>query len=145
MTARARQAVVVLLVVTAAGCAPRTAPPRSPSSAAPAARVLEVREGLASYYADQFDGRTTASGTVFDNDALLAAHPSYPFGSVVRVTNLRNRRSVDVRIVDRGPAPAMRARGVLIDVSRAAARQLGFIREGRTRVKVEVLAWGGRN
>lgn len=139
MPARARLAVVVLIVVTAAGCAPRT----TPSSPAPAARALEVREGLASYYADQFDGRTTASGTVFDNDALLAAHPSYPFGSLVRVTNLRNRRSVDVRIVDRGPAPAIRARGVIIDLSRAAAQQLGFIADGRTRVRVEVLRRGG--
>ena len=143
MPAGARQAVVVVLIVTAAGCAPRTTPPRSPSSVAPAARALEVREGLASYYADQFDGRTTASGTVFDNDALLAAHPSYPFGSLVRVTNLRNRRSVDVRIVDRGPAPAIRARGVIIDLSRAAAQQLGFIADGRTRVRVEVLRRGG--
>ena len=137
------QVAVVLFVVTAAGCAPRSAPPRSPSKPAPAARALEVREGLASYYADQFDGRTTASGTIFDNDALLAAHPSYPFGSVVRVTNLRNRRSVEVRIVDRGPAPAIQARGVIIDLSQAAARQLGFIVDGRTRVRVEVLKRGG--
>jgi peptidoglycan lytic transglycosylase len=140
MRAYVRALVVVLAGFTAAGCASRAAPPRLP---APAARTLEVREGLASYYADQFDGRTTASGTVFDNDALLAAHPSYPFGSVVRVTNLRNRRSIDVRIVDRGPASAIRARGVIIDLSRAAARQLGFITDGRTRVRVEVLKWGG--
>ena len=142
MTARIRLAVATLFVVTAAGCAPRSAPPRSPSTPAPA-RALEVREGLASYYADQFDGRTTASGSVFDNDALLAAHPSYPFGSVVRVTNLRNRRSVEVRIVDRGPTPAIQARGVIIDLSRAAAQQLGFIADGRTRVRVEVLRRGG--
>ena len=142
MAARVRRAVVVLVVVTAAGCASRSTPPRSPSTPA-AARALEVREGLASYYADQFDGRTTASGTVFDNNALLAAHPSYPFGSVVRVTNLRNRRSVEVRIVDRGPAPAIQARGVIIDLSRAAAQQLGFIADGRTRVRVEVLRRGG--
>jgi len=128
---------------TAVGCASRATPPRSPSRPSPAARAIEVREGLASYYADQFDGRTTASGTVFDNDALVAAHPSYPFGSVVRVTNLRNRRSIDVNIVDRGPAAAIRARGVIIDLSRAAARQLGFITDGRTRVRVEVLKWGG--
>ena len=143
MAARAQQAVVVLFVVTAAGCAPKTAPPRSPSTPPPAARALEAQEGLASYYADQFDGRTTASGTVFDNEALLAAHPSYAFGSVVRVTNLRNRRSVDVRIVDRGPAPAVQARGVIIDLSRAAAQQLGFITDGRARVRVEVLTRGG--
>ena len=108
----------------------------------PPGGVLDAREGLASYYSDQFEGRTTASGTIFDNDALVAAHPSYPFGSLVRVTNLRNQRSIDLRIVDRGPAPAIQARGVIIDVSRAAARQLGFITAGRTRVRVQVLKWG---
>jgi|SRR6185436_3511883 len=140
MAARVWRAVVVLLVVLGAGCASRSTPPRSPASAT---RPLDVREGLASYYADQFDGRTTASGTVFDNDALVAAHPSYSFGSVVRVTNLSNRRSVEVRVVDRGPAPAIQARGVIIDLSRAAARQLGFVADGRTRVRVEVLRRGG--
>ena len=139
-----RWSTIVLLVVSASGCASRTAPPRSPAPAG-AARVLEAREGLASYYADRFDGQTTASGSVFDNDSLVAAHPSYPFGSVVRVTNLQNQRSVDVRIVDRGPAPAIRERGVIIDVSRAAAQRLDFITAGRTRVRVEVLEWGGRN
>jgi rare lipoprotein A len=117
-----------------------TAPTRKPSSAA---RALEAREGLASYYSDWFNGRTTASGTIFDNGDLVAAHPTYPFGSLVRVVNLRNKRSIDLRIVDRGPAPTIVARGVIIDVSRAAARQLGFITEGRTRVRVEVLDWGG--
>lgn len=131
---------VVLLAVLASGCASRSTPPRSPSAAG---RALEAREGLASYYSDWFNGRTTASGTVFDNGDLVAAHPSYPFGSVVRVVNLRNQRSIDLRIVDRGPAPAIHARGVIIDVSRAAAQRLGFITAGRTRVRVEVLAWGG--
>jgi rare lipoprotein A len=86
-----------------------------------------VREGLASYYADWFNGRTTASGTTFSNNDLVAAHPSYPFGSLVRVVNLRNKRFIDLRIVDRGPAAAPQARGVIIDVSRAAAERLGFI------------------
>ncbi|MBI4264762.1 MAG: septal ring lytic transglycosylase RlpA family protein [Acidobacteria bacterium] len=95
--------------------------------------------GLASYYADSFDGRTTASGRRFDNDAMLAAHPTYPFGTVVRVTNLSNRKSVTVRIVDRGPARGPRAQGVVIDVSRAAARALGFVGAGRTRVRLDVL------
>jgi len=136
-----RRAIVALVVLTATGCAPRSTP--SPARSTPATRVLDVREGLASYYAEEFNGRTTASGTAFDNDALVAGHPSYPFGSVVRVTNLRNRRFVDVRIVDRGPAPAVQARGVIIDISRAAAQQLGFIADGRTRVRVEVLSRGG--
>jgi rare lipoprotein A len=134
----ARATVVVVIVTAATGCAERMSTSRSPASA----RVLDVREGLASYYSDQFEGRRTASGTVFDNDSLVAAHPSYPFGSVVRVTNLQNRRAIELRIVDRGPAPAIRARGVIIDVSRAAAGQLGFIEAGRTRVRVQVLRWG---
>jgi rare lipoprotein A len=104
-----------------------------------------VREGLASYYSDWFNGRTTASGAVFDNSHLVAAHPTYPFGSLVRVVNLRNQRSIDLRIVDRGPAAAIVKRGVIIDVSRAAASKLGFINAGRTRVRVEVLEWGARS
>ena len=138
-----RTTLVVLCVTTAASCASRAPAPRSPSPSSAAARALDVQEGLASYYADRFEGRTTASGTVFDNDAWVAAHPSYPFGSVVRVTNLTNSRSVDLRVVDRGPAAAIRARGVIIDVSRAAAQRLRFITDGRTRVRVEVLRWGG--
>jgi len=102
---------IALLLAGAAGCASKTALPPSPAPAG-ASRILDMREGLASYYADRFDGRTTASGSVFDNDSLVAAHPSYPFGSVVRVTNLQNQRTIDVRIVDRGPAPAIFASAV---------------------------------
>ena len=75
-------------------------------------------------------------------NALVAAHPSYPFGTRLRVTNLANGRSVSLRIVDRGPAPQLRAKGIVIDVSRRAAEVLGFIQQGRTRVRLEVLAWG---
>ena len=104
-----------------------------------AAVLPRVQHGLASYYGRMFDGRRTASGTLFDNDRLLAAHPSYPFGSVLRVTNLGNSKSVDVTIVDRGPAKGPRTRGVIIDLSRAAAEALDFIQIGRTRVRVEYL------
>jgi rare lipoprotein A len=115
----------------------------APSTLGPSSgRALEAAEGYASYYGRGFDGQTTASGTVFDNRALIAAHPAYPFGTVVRVTNLGNQRSVDVEIVDRGPSPAVRARGVIIDVSNAAARRLDLIEAGRARVRVEVLSWG---
>ena len=99
----------------------------------------DVEEGLASYYARSLDGKTTASGTRFDNSALVAAHPTHPFGTLVRVTNTRNRRSVTVRVVDRGPARAARREGVIIDLSRAAAGKLGFLSDGRTRVRVEVV------
>jgi rare lipoprotein A len=95
--------------------------------------------GLATYYARHFEGKITASGTRFDNGAMVAAHPTHAFGTILRVTNLRNRRSVQVRVVDRGPARGPRAAGVVIDLSRAAAEELGFIRAGRTRVRVEVI------
>ena len=115
-----------------AGASPRSADetPKPPTA---------VREGLASYYARSLDGKRTASGVPFDNDALVAAHPTYPFGTLVRVTNLRNRRSVTVRVIDRGPTPAVRRRGVIIDLSRAAADALGFLKAGRTRVRLEVV------
>jgi rare lipoprotein A len=99
--------------------------------------AVEVRDGLASYYARSLDGRRTASGIAFDNDAMMAAHPTFPFGTVVRVTNLANGRSVAVRVVDRGPARRARREGVIIDVSRAAAAQLDFLDDGRTRVRIE--------
>jgi rare lipoprotein A len=100
---------------------------------------VKGRVGLASYYARSLDGNITASGDRFDNDALVAAHPTYPFGTRVRVTNLRNGRVVTVRIVDRGPVAAARKKGVIIDVSRAAAAKLGFIERGLERVRVEAL------
>ena len=104
--------------------------------------ILDVREGLASYYGPGFDGKTTASGARFDMRAMVAAHPTYPFGTVVRVTNLVNQRAVQVRILDRGPAKGPQARGVVIDLSYGAAENLDFIRRGRTRVRLEVLRWG---
>ena len=75
-------------------------------------------------------------------NAMVAAHPRFPFGTLVRVTNLANGRSVQVRVQDRGPARQPRAEGVIIDLSQSAAQRLGFTRQGRTRVRVEVLAWG---
>src|SRR5688572_8955744 len=119
------------------------APTGGPSTPGPSSEpALEAKEGYAAYYGRGFDGQTPASGTVLDNSALIAAHPAYPFGTVVRVTNLGNQRSVNVEIVDRGPSPAVRARGVIIDVSNAAAQKLDLIERGRARVRVEVLSWG---
>ena len=104
--------------------------------------ILEVRQGLASYYGPGFHGKRTASGITFDQDAMVAAHPTYPFGTVVRVTNLANTRQVVVRVVDRGPAKGPRSEGVVIDLSSGAAADLRFLRSGRTRVRLEVLRWG---
>ena len=98
--------------------------------------------GLASYYGREFHGKRTASGAAFDMNAMVAAHPTYPFGTIVRVTNLANHRVVRVEILDRGPARHARGDGVIIDVSQGVARKLAFVRQGRTRVRLEVLKWG---
>ena len=89
--------------------------------------------GLASYYADKFHGRSTASGERFDNGRLTAAHRTLPFGTKVRVTNLENGRSVTVRVNDRGPF----VKGRIIDLSLAAARRIYMVRAGVVRVRVE--------
>jgi rare lipoprotein A len=135
---------LVLVVVTTA-CEARVREAVSPAPVVPneSRPQLETAKGYASYYARAFDGKTTASGTIFDNGAMLAAHPVYSFGTVVKVTNLGNQQSVDVTIVDRGPSPAARENGVIIDLSRAAAERLGFIEDGRAHVQVDVLSWGG--
>jgi rare lipoprotein A len=135
----ARIGLAVLPAVILSACAARSTPP-APATRPPA--ILAVREGLASYYGPGFEGKRTASGIPFDKTAMVAAHPTYPFGTVVRVTNLSNNRRVDVRVVDRGPASGPRSQGVVIDVSQGAATNLDFIRQGRTKVRLEVLRWG---
>src|ERR1700759_4378510 len=90
-------------------------------------------EGLASWYGDDFHGRQTANGEIFDMTALTAAHPTLPMPSYVRVTNLRNGKSVIVRVNDRGPYHGNR----LIDVSTRAAKLLEFDGYGVARVRVE--------
>ena len=136
---RAGWILLPLLALSIPGCAGRVRPP---STNVTPRSTRGAHEGLASYYSRGFEGQPAASGVKFDSTAMVAAHPSYPFGTLVRVTNLKNGRSVRVRIVDRGPARGPRDDGVIIDLSRAAAEALDFVREGRTRVRVEVLRWG---
>lgn len=88
--------------------------------------------GKASWYADSFQGKRTASGERYDKHAFTAAHRTLPLGSYVMVKNLRNGRSVRVKINDRGPYHRSR----VIDVSRAAAERLRFIQQGHTRVSI---------
>lgn len=90
--------------------------------------------GVASWYGPQHHGKKTASGRIFNQYALTAAHPSLPFGSRVKVTNLANDREVVVTITDRGPY----SHGRIIDLSRAAAQKLGI--EGTARVRLAVVA-----
>ena len=96
---------------------------------------VPAQVGLASYYGRAHDGRRTASGEVFDMHAMTAAHPTLPFGTQVRVTNLGNGRRVVVRINDRGPHKGKR----IIDLSYGAARELGLVGAGVGRVRVEVV------
>lgn len=99
-------------------------------------RVANYSErGIASYYHDKFHGRTTASGERFDQSAYSAAHPTLPFGTVVRVTCVDTGNSVVVTVNDRGPFK----KGRVIDLSRKAARDLDMVEKGLTRVRVEVL------
>ncbi|MGI6559469.1 MAG: septal ring lytic transglycosylase RlpA family protein [Limnochordia bacterium] len=111
------------------------------SSATPALAVGERSYiGVASWYGGRFHGRRTASGEVFDQNGLSAAHRSWPFGLRVRVTNLQNGESVVVKINDRGPYVQGRA----IDLSRAAARAIGLVERGIGLVKMEWLDGGDR-
>ena len=101
----------------------------------PAARKHWFQVGRASWYGTMFQGRKTASGEKFDTNAMTAAHRTLPLGSWVRVTNLKNQRSVVVKINDRGPY----ARGRVIDLSYAAAAVLGMRGAGVGKVKIEGL------
>ena len=109
----------------------------TPAAAPAAAAVTSTHrmEGLAAYYTNRLEGRRTASGQIFTQGKLTAAHPTLPFGTLVKVTNTRNNRSVVVRINDRGPTQAAR----VIDLSRSAASKLVMIRSGLVPVTLEVV------
>jgi peptidoglycan lytic transglycosylase len=119
--------------------APALDVPSLPLSAAPEPRTVLRRHrgqvGDASFYDGSFNGRTTASGDTYDERRLTAAHPTLALGTRVRVTNLENEKSVVVVVNDRGPYVA----GRIIDLSRRAARLLGFIQDGTTRVRLQPL------
>ncbi|MGH6898055.1 MAG: septal ring lytic transglycosylase RlpA family protein, partial [Geminicoccaceae bacterium] len=91
------------------------------------------RIGIASWYGEPFHGRATANGEIFDLDVVTAAHPTLPLPSLVRVTNLDNRREMVIRVNDRGPFIGDR----IIDLSQEAARQLGFEQHGLAPVRVQ--------
>lgn len=127
-TKRNRLLTVVILLLAVGACS------RYPRPKAPGSGVGEVSIGLASFYGNEFSGRPTASGERYDPSRYTAAHRSLPFGSLVRVTNLANNRSVVVTINDRGPQRGDR----ILDLSYAAARELNMINDGVVRVRVEV-------
>ena len=97
-----------------------------------------VQKGTASWYGNEYHGRATASGEIFNENAMTAAHRSLPFGTLVRVKNLQNDRTCVVRINDRGPF----IRGRIIDLSKRAARELGMLAAGVVPVRLEILKQG---
>jgi rare lipoprotein A len=106
--------------------------------------VLACKDGCATYYSRSLNGGKTADGGRLDNSRLTAAHHSYPFGTVVRVTRVKTGKFVEVRVTDRLPSTRTNNRlGIIIDLTHAAASKLDMIRDGRVKVKVEVLEWGG--
>ena len=109
--------------------------PRSPGTREASPPTI-VEAGLASWYGKKHQGKRTASGEVFDQKKFTAAHRSLPWGSIVKLTNLANGKSVEVRINDRGPF----GKGRIIDVSRAAASVLGMVESGVARVQLELLS-----
>ena len=101
----------------------------------PVARVGTVEEGIASWYGEPYHGRRAANGEVYDMEQMTAAHPTLPFETWVSVRNIGNRQSTQVRITDRGPF----VKGRIIDLSRAAAREIDLVRLGVAKVKLAVI------
>ncbi len=134
------RSVVPILVLAAGACslAGCTSAMRYRTAEDDAFRVVNSTtslRGRASYYHDDFEGRRTASGEQFRQDRFTAAHPTLPLGTRVRVINLDNGRSTIVRINDRGPYVP----GRIIDLSRAAASELGMIERGTVEVELQIL------
>ncbi len=117
--------------------APAAATAPAPAAAAPAATAAagDVTTGKAAWYGKKFNGRKTASGQRFNAAAFTAASNTLPFGTMVRVTNVKTKKSVTVRINDRGPKQPDR----IIDVSRAAAAKLGMLKSGTAEVEIKVV------
>jgi rare lipoprotein A len=124
-----KQSIFFLFLLTLiAGCS--ATPPKSPTYGSG-----YKASGKASYYANKFQGRKTASGERFDQNAKTAAHRTLPFGTKVKVTNVKNGKSVVVRINDRGPF----VKGRIIDLSRSAFERIGNLRSGVISVNIEVV------
>ena len=132
-------AAIALVAILLAGCAHkkhvrRTPPPPAPApSATPKPGYTET--GLASWYGPPYHGRRAANGEIYDMEKLTAAHRTLPFDTWLRVANLDNSKTVEVRITDRGPF----VEGRIIDLSHAAARAIDMIGPGIARVRLEVI------
>ena len=127
---------LLLLLGLLAGCSSSRELGTGPrTSSRPAPRGAYTQTGLGSYYANKFAGRATASGSTYRPGEMTAAHNTLPFGTLIRVTNTRNGRSVEVTVTDRGP----HTKGYIVDVSRRAAVQLDIIEAGVVPVQLTVI------
>lgn len=153
MPLRLRLALLSAVALVAAGCAHKTYAPQAPAPAPlpepsapsapppsvetqPAIPGQYVEEGVASWYGVPFNGHRTSSGEIYDMHAFTAAHRTLPFGSLVRVINLRNGMQTEVRINDRGPFVLNR----VIDLSLSAAQAIGMVGPGTAPVRLEVVS-----
>ena len=100
------------------------------------AHTADHKAGIASFYNDKYHGRPTTSGEAYDKNGMTAAHNTLPMGTRLRVTNLKNNRSVIVKVNDRLHQPSKR----IVDLSKKAAKELGFVHAGLTKVKIEILS-----
>jgi len=133
---RAAVAAAVVALSVPAAMAQTAAPASAPSTAPAAKPAATVESGKLAWYGRKFAGRRTASGEAFNPDALTMAHKTLPFGTKVKVTNVKNKKSTTLRVNDRGPTQADRVG----DVSLAAARQLGMVRSGVIDAELEIVA-----
>ena len=137
-----------MLSIMACSSAPRYAQGSSHSTPARSSKKIrngsknvkhkKLMIGISSYYAEDFHGKLTANGEVYDMYGLTAAHKTIPLNTIARVTNLENNKSLILRINDRGPY----IKGRILDCSYGAAKKLGFIEQGTTKVKIEVIEFG---
>ena len=123
-------AILTALAVMVSGCGKKNkvATPQAP-------KIGQTETGMASWYGNPYHGRRAANGEIYDMEKLTAAHRTLPFETWVRVRNMENGKNVEVRITDRGPF----AKGRIIDLSRAAARQIDMLGPGTAKVKVQVI------
>jgi rare lipoprotein A len=126
-------ALLAAALVLFAGCGRKKRAPAVPAAPSPG----WTETGIASWYGNPYHGRRTSSGEVFDMNQMTAAHRTLPFGAMVKVTNLDNRKTVSVRINDRGPF----VEGRIIDLSHAAAKEIGLIGPGTARVRLELTGY----
>lgn len=138
MATRARFAALAfpLAFIVLSACGKKHHRVATPSAPSVPAAIGASETGLASWYGHPYHGRAAANGEIYDMEKLTAAHRTLPFGTMVRVTNLTNGKTVDVRIIDRGPFVA----GRIIDLSHAAAQEIEIIGPGVAQVRLDILA-----